>query len=133
MIVCHDMQGGYKEDHMNFNLKQKGKMNYRFNHWSICDIFIYFSHYLVSVPPKNYIDVSHRMGTQVLGTVITEGELGTSNNLQLFTQKYADRLIELCAFYNFDGWLINIEAEIYDYQKMEEWLIYLRKGIKQIN
>ena len=63
MVVCHDMQGGYKEDNMNFKIEQQNGMNYRFNHWPITDIFIYFSHHLVTVPPKNYIEIGHRMGS----------------------------------------------------------------------
>lgn len=48
------------------------------------DIFIYFSHRLVTIPPQAYINVCHQFGVKVLGTFITEWEKGEiQNNLFL--------------------------------------------------
>lgn len=37
-----------------------------------CDIFIYFSHNLITIPTIPYINVCHQFGTKILGTIITE-------------------------------------------------------------
>ncbi|CAN0019023.1 unnamed protein product, partial [Choristocarpus tenellus] len=70
LLVCHDLAGGYGEDrHV-----QGGDYDraYRLFDWGIVDIFVYFSHSLVTIPPAGWIDTAHRHGTRVLGTFITE-------------------------------------------------------------
>jgi hypothetical protein len=44
------------------------------------DIFIYFSHYRVSIPPSNYINACHQFGVHCLGTFITENDDGILEN-----------------------------------------------------
>lgn len=41
-----------------------------------CDIFIYFSHRFVTIPPQPYINIGHQYGVKVLGNLITEWEAG---------------------------------------------------------
>ena len=55
-----------------------GKENwYRFNHWAFIDIFVYFGHYTVTIPPPGLIDIAHLHGVKVLGTLIFEWEAGS--------------------------------------------------------
>ena len=74
-MVCHDLAGGYKEDKWNHGYS-KSSFTYRFLHWECCDIFIYFSHSRIAMPPYNHINLAHSFGTKVLGTFITEGDIG---------------------------------------------------------
>ncbi|XP_034941468.1 cytosolic endo-beta-N-acetylglucosaminidase [Chelonus insularis] len=114
-IICHDMKGGYLEDR--FLYGSLAHDSYLFYHWSIVDIFIYFSHYLVTIPPYGWINAAHNHGVKVLGTVITErtdGEIIWEHILSSIeeTKKFADALVMLAKYYKFEGWLLNIENEI---------------------
>lgn len=40
---------------------------YTFYHWQYIDIFVYFSHHLVTVPPVGWTNAAHRHGVRVLG------------------------------------------------------------------
>ncbi|GFT89120.1 cytosolic endo-beta-N-acetylglucosaminidase [Nephila pilipes] len=115
ILLCHDMKGGYLEDRFINGAKEEDC--FFFVHWSAVDIFTYFSHHLVSIPPCSWISAAHRSGVQVLGTFITEWDEG----VQVFEQIFTDRasvhqlcmqLIHIAIFYEFDGWLINIENEL---------------------
>ncbi len=133
VLVCHDFQGGYKEE--------PSTRGYTFDHWQLCDIFVYFSHQRVTVPLPGWIASAHRHGTQILGTLIFEWEessadlalllrgpkcehvplsgpgriaRGSSSNAQqiLFSPHYADALITLALQRGFDGYLVNIEVAL---------------------
>lgn len=113
-LLCHDMMGGYLEDRF---LQGSSKSDsYRFHHWHLIDTFVYFSHYLVTIPPVVWINAAHKHGVKVLGTFITEWESGTKileevRNSQA-TQKVATQLASVAAAHGFDGWLINIESAL---------------------
>lgn len=51
-------------------------MWYRFNHWAYIDIFVYFGHYTVTLPPPSLTNIAHRHGVKVLGTLIFEWDAG---------------------------------------------------------
>ncbi|XP_071734387.1 cytosolic endo-beta-N-acetylglucosaminidase 1-like [Rutidosis leptorrhynchoides] len=115
MIVCHDMQGGYTDDKW-----IQGGSNadaYAIWHWYLIDVFIYFSHYLVTLPPPSWVNTAHKHGVKVLGTFIVEwddGRLIANELLETTTvaKMYAERLSELAVALGFDGWLINMEVSL---------------------
>lgn len=88
---------------------------YTFEHWSYIDIFCYFSHARVTIPPVATIHAAHLNGVQVLGTFITEWEDGYKDTMKLIAGKngdksyYAKKLVTIAKNLNFEGWLVNIE------------------------
>ena len=96
---------------------------YRLENFSGCDVFVYFSHNRVTIPPPSWISASHVHGTRVLGTIITEWKDGEAAN-QLLLRAYetidsptssyslAFKLASIAKYYGFDGWLVNIEAPL---------------------
>ena len=74
-MVCHDFKGGYRNDNfVQISDCEKCDLqnDYIFFHWDYCDLFVYFSHYLVTIPPIGWICAAHRNSTPILGTFITE-------------------------------------------------------------
>ncbi|CAL9187816.1 unnamed protein product [Musa hybrid cultivar] len=115
ILVCHDMMGGYLDD----ALVQGGDNSdaYAIWHWYLMDVFVYFSHYLVTLPPPCWTNAAHTHGVRVLGTFITEGEDGSKICDTLLSTKeaarmYAERLTELATHLGFDGWLVNMEVTL---------------------
>eukprot|EP00249_Psilotum_nudum_P019557 c27315_g1_i2 orf=269-2275(-) len=115
LLVCHDMKGGYQDDKW---IQGGSNSNaYSLWHWHLIDVFVYFSHSLVTLPPPCWTNAAHKHGVQVLGTFITEWKEGAAVCECLLSSKeasqmYASRLAELAASLGFDGWLINIENEV---------------------
>ncbi|ESW35571.1 hypothetical protein PHAVU_001G245900 [Phaseolus vulgaris] len=115
LLVCHDMAGGYLDDKW-----IQGGTNpdaYAIWHWHLIDVFVYFSHSLVTLPPPSWTNTAHRHGVKVLGTFISEWDEGRAVCDTLLSTKetahmYAERLAELAADLGFDGWLINMEVNL---------------------
>ncbi|TFK67271.1 hypothetical protein BDN72DRAFT_914846 [Pluteus cervinus] len=123
MLVCHDYKGGYSESPF--------APCYTFNYYSQCDVFVYFSHNRVAIPPPGWVNGAHRQGSKMLGTLIFEGgseadclrlcvgqyptgvsppPLGSAT-FPLSTQ-YATTLANLAQQRGFDGWLMNFETSL---------------------
>ncbi|KAK7807583.1 hypothetical protein U0070_013889 [Myodes glareolus] len=115
-LLCHDMMGGYLEDR--FIQGSKAQNPYSFYHWQYIDIFVYFSHHTVTIPPVCWTNAAHRHGVCVLGTFITEWKEGGKLCESFLAgdersyQAVADRLVQIAQFFRFDGWLINIENSL---------------------
>uniref|UniRef100_T1IYA4 Cytosolic endo-beta-N-acetylglucosaminidase n=1 Tax=Strigamia maritima TaxID=126957 RepID=T1IYA4_STRMM len=116
-LVCHDMRDGYLQDRFVQGVSESHA--YRFFHWSCIDIFVYFSHKFITIPPATWVDAAHLHGVKILGTVITEWEggekcceefLDSQDNIKQFV----DKLVEVAVKFDLDGWLINIENKIAD-------------------
>ena len=98
-LVCHDMKGGYLEDRFNngcFDLREEP---YTFISWSLIDIFVYFSHHFITIPPLGWIEAGHKNGVKILGTIITEFDPGSKickeilekrENIDQFVSKCVD-------------------------------------------
>ena len=90
---------------------------YRINQWNFIDTFVYFSHNVVTIPPPCWTNCCHSHGVKVLGTFITEWDNGSvicSDILQSVEsyKRFAKQLVDIACYYNFDGWLVNIENPI---------------------
>ncbi|KAJ7165604.1 glycoside hydrolase family 85 protein [Mycena crocata] len=126
LLVCHDYKGGYTESPFS--------LGYTFNFWSSADIFVYFSHHRVTVPPPGWITAAHRQGVKMLGTLIFEGS-GEDDCLRLLVGRlpksktgpakqapafrslplslhYARVLADLAHQRGFDGYLLNFECPL---------------------
>ncbi|TYZ69430.1 hypothetical protein PybrP1_001763 [[Pythium] brassicae (nom. inval.)] len=115
LLVCHDMQGGYLSDR--FTQGSADFDAYRFYQWDLVDLFVYFGHHLVCIPPAGWIAAGHRNGTRVLGAVVMEGSSGAALSAQIFSDKAsaeicAAKLAAIASLYGFDGYLVNVENDV---------------------
>ncbi|AWP18362.1 putative cytosolic endo-beta-N-acetylglucosaminidase [Scophthalmus maximus] len=111
-LVSHDMMGGYLDDR--FVQGTSSEAPYAFYHWQYIDIFNYFTHKMVTVPPAVWTSAAHKHGVVVLGTFITEWTDGYTACEAFLKEEesyraVADKLVQISHYYGFDGWLINIE------------------------
>ncbi|KAG5279327.1 hypothetical protein AALO_G00076580 [Alosa alosa] len=111
-LVCHDMMGGYLEDR--FIQGTEVEAPYAFYHWSLIDIFNYFTHQMVTIPPACWTNAAHRHGVLSLGTFITEWTDGAVMCEKFLADEeayraVADKLVHISHYHGFDGWLVNIE------------------------
>uniref|UniRef100_U3KCR6 Cytosolic endo-beta-N-acetylglucosaminidase n=1 Tax=Ficedula albicollis TaxID=59894 RepID=U3KCR6_FICAL len=115
-LVCHDMRGGYLEDR--FIQGSATRNPYVFYHWRYIDIFVYFSHHTVTIPPVVWTNAAHRNSVPVLGTFITEwtdGEKLCEAFLAGGEEAFgavAEQLARIAQRFRFDGWLVNIENKL---------------------
>lgn len=113
---------------------------FRLHAIEFADIFVYFSHHLVSLPPPSWISLCHRRGVRCLGTFLTEWEEGKEVCRRLFHSPIvaialAERLVALAGYHGLDGWLINIENEVESETAVENMVIFLRaltRGMKKV-
>jgi hypothetical protein len=110
IMHCHDFAGGYK---------QSADEDYlaTFSSWEHFDLFVYFSHHRVVVPPYVWIQRCHQEHKIILGTFLFEGKPDSQKAEQLLEteasfQMCADKLVDLCVYYGFDGWLVNVETDL---------------------
>ncbi|KAJ6579582.1 glycoside hydrolase family 85 protein [Mycena vulgaris] len=126
LLVCHDYKGGYTESPFS--------IGYTFNFWSSAEMFVYFSHHRVTVPPPGWVTAAHRQGVKMLGTLIFEDN-GEDDCLRLLVGRlpksktgparqpsefrslplsshYARVLAELAHQRGFDGYLLNFECPL---------------------
>uniref|UniRef100_A0A8C9Z207 Cytosolic endo-beta-N-acetylglucosaminidase n=1 Tax=Sander lucioperca TaxID=283035 RepID=A0A8C9Z207_SANLU len=111
-LVSHDMMGGYLDDR--FAQGTNTEAPYAFYHWQYIDIFNYFTHKMVTIPPAVWTNAAHKHGVVVLGTFITEWTDGAAVCEAFLKEEesyraVADKLVQISYCYGFDGWLINIE------------------------
>nr|XP_020463999.1 cytosolic endo-beta-N-acetylglucosaminidase [Monopterus albus]XP_020464000.1 cytosolic endo-beta-N-acetylglucosaminidase [Monopterus albus] len=127
-LVSHDMMGGYIDDR--FVQGTSTEAPYAFYHWQYIDIFNYFSHNLVTIPPAVWTSAAHKHGVAVIGTFITEWTDG-ARLCEAFLKEeelyraVADKLVQISHYYGFDGWLINIENVLSEVA-VKNTLLFLR-------
>ncbi|XP_078446814.1 cytosolic endo-beta-N-acetylglucosaminidase 1-like isoform X2 [Wolffia australiana] len=138
LLVCHDMAGGYGDD----KWVQGGSNSnaYTLWQWHHMDVFVYFSHKLVTIPPPCWINAAHTHGVKVLGTFILEWDEGRDICQSLLqstisAQMYAERLVEIAASLGFEGWLINMEVklDLAQIPILVEFLGHLTKTMHEAN
>lgn len=121
LLLCHDFRGGYPD----WEASADGRVGdavpedgvWRFNHWAYVDVFVYYSHYCVTIPPVGYIQAAHRHGSLCLGTLIFEWDSGAEQLKKILVSfktraKAASQLAAIAKFYGFDGWLVKIEVQL---------------------
>ncbi|XP_063533673.1 uncharacterized protein LOC134743973 [Cydia strobilella] len=129
-LVCHDMANGYHDD---CNIDGTGNYEaYTFYNWAAVDIFCYFSHHFVTVPPLGWINVGHAHGVKVIGTVITEWGDGADTWEELLADPeawrgFAGNLVAVAKTLKFDGYLLNVENKITKPAELVEFVRYLHK------
>ncbi|XP_036853109.2 cytosolic endo-beta-N-acetylglucosaminidase isoform X2 [Manis javanica] len=136
-LFCHDMMGGYLDD--KFIQGAAVQNPYSFYHWQYIDIFVYFSHHTVTIPPVGWTNAAHRHGVCVLGTLITEWKDGGQLCESFLAgdkrsyQAVANQLVLIAEFFHFDGWLINIEnsLSLAAVENMPHFLQYLTAQLHQ--
>ncbi|KAL1450335.1 hypothetical protein MTO96_027993 [Rhipicephalus appendiculatus] len=125
-LLCHDhVRGCYQQDRFVHGCANPNA--YRFYHWQVIDTFVYYSPYLVTIPPPGWISAAHRHGVKVLGTFLVKSQEGTEvldrirrDNL---LSKVASQLALVADLSRFDGWFIDVES------KMEECHIGFLKDL----
>nr|XP_022916664.1 cytosolic endo-beta-N-acetylglucosaminidase 1 isoform X2 [Onthophagus taurus] len=128
VLICHDMMGGYLHDKY-INGVNEGN-GFTFHRWATTDIFCYFSHHFITIPTLPWINVAHRFGTAVIGTIITEFTRGKALCDQFLKseatyKQFADALVEICILFKFEGWLLNIENPVDDPKLLLSFVKYL--------
>lgn len=152
LLLCHDFAGGYKED-ANIQgtfLGDNNDFGYSCQYLHFVDVFCYFSHHLVTIPPLQWTIACHRQKIPCIGTVIVEWERGIDQIMNLmygpnyrkefesrqrdFDPYFADRLVDVAEYYGFDGYLINIESPLPSSTHtfvLKRFVQYLTKRIQQ--
>jgi mannosyl-glycoprotein endo-beta-N-acetylglucosaminidase len=115
ILIAHDMMGGYTNDR--FIQGCATNEDYYFCHWHHISAFIYFSHHLISLPPPTWTNAAHRNGVLSMGTFITEWQDGAKICHRLFSDEklvetLVHQMVSMAVYYQFDGWLVNIENPI---------------------
>ncbi|XP_072931830.1 uncharacterized protein [Epargyreus clarus] len=133
-LVCHDMANGYHDDSF---IDGTGEYDaYTFYNWGGIDIFCYFSHHLITIPPLGWINVGHAHGVKVIGTVITEWSDGVVFwdkilNSETEMQNFVNALVTIAKTLKFDGWLLNIENKIAKPETLLEFVRDLHTSLHQ--
>lgn len=110
----------------------------RFYHWAGIDLFNYFSHNYITIPPLCWINAGHRNGVQVLGTIIVEFDeakniLDELLNSRQDLYRFVEAFVLVAKSFGFDGWLLNIECGVDAEQvpKLKEFVRQLTKRIHE--
>lgn len=136
VMVVHDYKNGYQQGEDGSpmgSFPHRNGRHYMLQFPSLVDIFVYFSHHRVTVPPVPWVNSLHRLGIPVLGTLIFEDdELDDLLERDGDTFVFVDILMNLTRNYRFDGWLINVETAL-QHSAPEELLSFvssLRSALK---
>ncbi|KII69438.1 Cytosolic endo-beta-N-acetylglucosaminidase [Thelohanellus kitauei] len=115
VMICHDMMNGYHDDR--FDQGADNFDAFSFWNWLNIDVFVYFSHCMLSIPPFTWRVAAHRHNRLILATLIIEGK---GENALLYNMLSPanfdltiDKLVSICVTYQFDGYLINFETGVH--------------------
>lgn len=134
VLLCHDYAGNYHEYESILQPEVSEEM-YACEYLQSVELFVYFSHKLVCVPPPTWTNTLHRNGVKVLGTIILEPQATEIERLlhhmdagasMKFT--LAKVLADIAKHYGFDGYLVNIEKPF----PKDFWIPYLQAFLVQL-
>eukprot|EP00928_Gymnodinium_smaydae_P047082 TRINITY_DN31412_c0_g1_i1.p1 TRINITY_DN31412_c0_g1~~TRINITY_DN31412_c0_g1_i1.p1 ORF type:complete len:472 (-),score=108.17 TRINITY_DN31412_c0_g1_i1:113-1528(-) len=103
IVSFHDMAGGYNEMPNNTYAMM-------FKSWDIVDMFVYFAHIAIVIPPQAWIALAHSHKTMVLGTIMFENENTQVQLLEANRSLGIQKLVDVADHYGLDGWLLNVES-----------------------
>ncbi|KAE9556258.1 hypothetical protein FO519_000597 [Halicephalobus sp. NKZ332] len=113
LVAVHDFKGNYLlEDTAAFKTCDSLCIPFLYPAMGYTDMFVYFSHHFLGIPPDRWIHSTHTHGKLVLGTVLIENKAVENLNHILLDETFPEFLAELMEFMNFDGYLINIEMSL---------------------
>jgi hypothetical protein len=115
LLLCHDFRGGYLGSDTGHFGSTADAEAYTVERWPSVDVFCFFAHRMVAVPPAEWIAAAHRHGVPCIGTFIVEHSAEVLWPLlsgALPPVAVAEQLARLAAHYGFDGWLLNIEVNV---------------------
>jgi endo-beta-N-acetylglucosaminidase D len=140
VLLIHDYSGNY-HDYESVNAVDVDGEFYSCEYLQFVDTFVYFSHKLACVPPPTWINLLHRNGVEVLGTLLIEPQTEGSERLlqHTFDQAgemhfpMAKKLASIATHFGFDGWLVNIEkpfpSEAWSAKLLEAFLLQLKANL----
>ncbi len=114
-----------------------------FHFWQYIDLFVFWGgsagEGLILAPTTDIIAAAHRNGVPILGTIFFPptaygGQIQWVNDLLQTdggTFSVADKLIEVCEYYGFDGWFINQETaggNASTATSMRDFMIYFQQN-----
>lgn len=103
-MSIHDMAGGYGKHPDNEYLQLFAPS------WNAVDVFVYFSHIRLAVPPPQWTTEAHVHGSLALGTLMLEPGNSEAAEMTENSDAFIDKIVEITDHYGFDGWLVNVEA-----------------------
>ncbi len=133
VLFCHDLLGGYTTGDELAQGTDGSLRGYAFAHWPLVDVFVYFSHQRLSVPPASWLEAAHRHGVPVLATLIFEWAPGAADLARMLACSAGDdgnaaaaaschwesqvdavaaQLVALALAHGFDGWFFNVECAV---------------------
>eukprot|EP01041_Mallomonas_annulata_P005673 gene5673-11451_t len=86
-IPLGSAKGGHTSELDKFNLGSAFGNAFQIMDWNLIDIFCYFSHNLITIPPISWINTCRHHGTQIIGTFITEWEQGEKYCTEMFVSQ----------------------------------------------
>ncbi|XP_021197467.3 uncharacterized protein LOC110381450 isoform X1 [Helicoverpa armigera] len=133
-LLCHDMANGYHDDSIIEGTSQFDA--YTFYNWAAIDIFCYFSHHLVTIPPVGWINVGHAHGVKVIGTIISEWAEGITfwDEVLASEAQYrtvANALVAIAKTLKFDGYLLNVENKVNKPDMLLQFVRYLHRLVHE--
>eukprot|EP00929_Paragymnodinium_shiwhaense_P018437 TRINITY_DN12908_c0_g2_i1.p1 TRINITY_DN12908_c0_g2~~TRINITY_DN12908_c0_g2_i1.p1 ORF type:complete len:484 (+),score=153.44 TRINITY_DN12908_c0_g2_i1:80-1531(+) len=125
ILSMHDMAGGYQE------LADNDYMS-MFKSWPLVDLFVYFSHCRIGVPPTQWTSVAHEHGRPAMGTLIFEGSNAADSKLiKENREQVISKLVEVADHYGFDGWFVNVEGGEWGHGDPEKFVGELKTALKE--
>lgn len=112
--------------------------DYRFYNWSGIDIFCYFSHKYITIPPLSWINASHSNGVKIIGTFIVEHQEGGQRLAEVLQSddsmhEVAEAMVFVAKYCKFEGWLINVECNVEPTKvgRLRDFVGYLTRRIHE--
>jgi hypothetical protein len=124
LLICHDFKGGYQPgddvyfaDPTHEAASHVIKNAYFAQYLDIVDVFVYFSHSFVTIPPLEWVRCCHRHGVPIYGTLVIEHDAGEEFARKILgsdalMRAAVRKLVAVCVDRQFNGYLLNVESAI---------------------